>query len=51
MKIVIINSSPRRNGNTAQMCDAFRKGVKELREAFQLGAKVAMQNNHTYYLS
>lgn len=27
MKIVIINSSPRRNGNTAQMCDAFCKGV------------------------
>lgn len=27
MKIVIINSSPRRNGNTAKLCDAFSKGV------------------------
>ena len=27
MKIVIINSSPRRNGNTAKLCDAFHKGV------------------------
>jgi multimeric flavodoxin WrbA len=27
MKIVIINSSPRRNGNTAKLCDAFYKGV------------------------
>lgn len=27
MKIVIINSSPRRNGNTAKLCDAFCKGV------------------------
>lgn len=27
MRIVIINSSPRRNGNTAKLCDAFCKGV------------------------
>lgn len=27
MKIIIINSSPRRNGNTAKLCDAFYKGV------------------------
>ncbi|MCM1332599.1 MAG: flavodoxin family protein [Bacteroides sp.] len=27
MKIVIINSSPRKNGNTAKLCDAFCKGV------------------------
>lgn len=27
MKIVIINSSPRKNGNTAKLCDAFYKGV------------------------
>lgn len=27
MEIVIINSSPRKNGNTAQLCDAFIKGA------------------------
>lgn len=27
MKVIIINSSPRRNGNTAKLCDAFREGV------------------------
>lgn len=27
MKIVIINSSPRRKGNTSKLCDAFRNGV------------------------
>ena len=27
MKIVIINSSPRKNGNTAKLCAAFCKGV------------------------
>ncbi|MCM1354804.1 MAG: flavodoxin family protein [Staphylococcus sp.] len=27
MEIIIINSSPRKNGNTAQMCMAFQKGV------------------------
>ncbi len=27
MKTVIINSSPRRNGNTAKLCDAFYKGL------------------------
>ncbi len=27
MKILIINSSPRRNGNTAKLCDAFYKGA------------------------
>lgn len=27
MKIVILNSSPRRNGNTSKLCDAFCEGV------------------------
>ncbi|WP_300506783.1 flavodoxin family protein [uncultured Duncaniella sp.] len=27
MKILIINSSPRKNGNTAKLCDAFREGA------------------------
>jgi multimeric flavodoxin WrbA len=27
MKIMIINSSPRKNGNTAKLCDAFFEGV------------------------
>ncbi len=27
MKIIIINSSPRQNGNTAMMCEAFRQGA------------------------
>lgn len=27
MKIIVINSSPRKNGNTAKLCDAFCKGV------------------------
>ena len=27
MKIVILNSSPRRKGNTSKLCDAFCKGV------------------------
>jgi multimeric flavodoxin WrbA len=27
MKIMIINSSPRKNGNTAKLCDAFCEGV------------------------
>jgi len=27
MKIVILNSSPRKNGNTAKLCDAFCEGV------------------------
>jgi len=28
MKIVILNSSPRKNGNTAKLCDAFCEGVE-----------------------
>ena len=29
MKIVIINGSPRTDGNTSKMCEAFSKGALE----------------------
>ncbi len=28
MKVVIVNGSPRRRGNTAELCEAFKKGVR-----------------------
>ncbi|MGL4651893.1 flavodoxin family protein [Cetobacterium sp.] len=33
MKVVIINGSPRRNGNTAILCEEFMKGVKSEEDA------------------
>lgn len=44
MEIIIINGSPRRDGNTARMCSAFAEGVKSS------GKTVSSETVHLYEL-
>lgn len=36
MKITIINGSPRKNGNTSKMCEAFIEGVKSINSTAEI---------------
>lgn len=35
-KVVIVNGSPRKNGNTASLCDAFQDGVQSVAESAEV---------------
>ena len=35
-KVVIVNGSPRKNGNTAALCDAFQDGVQSVAESAEV---------------